>query len=533
MLNEYQKSRRTFIKTAGFALSAGAVASGSWLSSIAASLNTTALSELPQLTQGIQFGDVLSDRAIVWSRADRPGRMIVEYSLNPGFKESKVIQGPFAFENTDYTARIDLTGLPPGQDVFVRVMFQDLNNHKALSKASSGRFRTAPDRAKNIRFLWSGDTCGQGWGINPDIGGMRIYETMRLTDPDFFIHCGDSIYADCPIQESQIVHETGEVWRNIVTPEVAKVAETLDEFRGRYKYNLLDHNLRRFNAEVPTIWLWDDHEVTNNWSPSKELEGDARYTEKNIAELVSLGTIAALEYAPIRYYQANESQRIYRKLPYGPLLELFVLDMRSYRGANNYNRQEQPGADSDYFGREQLNWLKAGLKNSKAVWKVIAADMPIGLQSGDGFDQQNRPRFENLANGDGPVLGREFEIAELLAFVKQEEIANMVWFTADVHYCAAHYYDPDKAEFKNFDPFWEFVSGPLNAGSFAPHQLDNTFGPQLIFQKASPSPNLSPLAGLQFFGQVDIDDVSLVMTVALKDINGDTLFTQEIYPSIV
>jgi len=533
MLNEYQKSRRTFIKTAGFALSAGAVTSGSWLSSIAASLNTTALSELPQLTQGIQFGDVLSDRAIVWSRADRPGRMIVEYSLNPDFKESKVIQGPFAFENTDYTARIDLTGLPSGQDVFVRVMFQDLNNHKALSKASSGRFRTAPDRAKNIRFLWSGDTCGQGWGINPDIGGMRIYETMRLTDPDFFIHCGDSIYADCPIQESQIVHETGEVWRNIVTPEVSKVAETLDEFRGRYKYNLLDHNLRRFNAEVPTIWLWDDHEVTNNWSPSKDLEDDARYSEKNIADLVSLGTIAALEYAPIRYYQANENQRIYRKLPYGPLLELFVLDMRSYRGANNYNRQEQSGVDTAYLGHEQLNWLKAGLKNSKAVWKVIAADMPIGLQSGDGFDQQNRPQFENLANGDGPVLGREFEIAELLAFVKQEKIANMVWFTADVHYCAAHYYDPDKAEFKNFDPFWEFVSGPLNAGSFAPHQLDNTFGPQLIFQKASPSPNLSPLADLQFFGQVDIDDVSLVMTVALKDINGDTLFTQEIYSSIV
>jgi alkaline phosphatase D len=134
------------------------------------------------------------------------------------------------------------------------------------------------------------------------------------------------------------------------------------------------------------------------------------------------------------------------------------------------------------------------------------------------------------------VLGREFEIAELVAFVKQEKIANMVWFSADVHYCAAHYYDPDKARFKNFEPFWEFVSGPLNAGSFSPHELDDTFGPQLIFQKASPSPNLpplSPLSGLQFFGQVDIDSESLVMTVALKDIDGDTLFTQEIYPSIV
>ncbi|MGZ8946273.1 MAG: alkaline phosphatase D family protein, partial [Methylococcaceae bacterium] len=369
------------------------------------------------------------------------------------------------------------------------------------------------------------------WGINPDIGGMRIYETMRLTDPDFFIHCGDSIYADCPIQETQIVYETGEVWRNIVTPEVTKVAETLDEFRGRSKYNLMDHNLQRFNAAVPTIWLWDDHEITNNWSPSKDLNDDTRYTEKDIATLVSLGTIAALEYAPVRYYKASESQRIYRLCPYGPLLDIFVLDMRSYRGANNYNRQEQPGIDTAYLGQEQLNWLKANLKNSKAVWKVIAADMPIGLQLGDGTDKQNRAQFENFSNGDGPVLGREFEIAELLAFVKQEKIANMVWFTADVHYCAAHYYKPDKAEFKNFEPFWEFVSGPLNAGSFCSHELDNTFGPQLIFQKASPTPNLSPLSGLQFFGQVDIDGESQVMTVTLKDINGDALFTQEIYPS--
>lgn len=533
MLNEYQKSRRTFIKTAGFALSAGVVTSGSGLSSIADSLNSSAISNLPQLPHGIQFGDVLSDRAIVWSRADRPASMIVEYSLNPDFRDSELIQGSLALENSDYTARIDLTGLPSGQDVFVRVMFQDLNNHQLFSKAISGHFRTAPEHAENIRFLWSGDTCGQGWGINPDIGGMRIYETMRLTDPDFFIHCGDSIYADGPIQETQIVNETGEVWRNIVTPEVSKVAETLDEFRGRYKYNLLDHNLRRFNAEVPTVWLWDDHEITNNWSPSKDLEGDARYTEKDIANLVSFGTIAALEYAPIRYYQANENQRIYRKLPHGPLLDIFALDMRSYRGANNFNRQAESGRDTDYLGREQLNWLKAGLKNSKAIWKIIAADMPIGLQSVDGADQLNRPQFESLANGDGPVLGREFEIAELLTFVKQEKIANMVWLTADVHYCAAHYYDPEKAQFKNFEPFWEFVSGPLNAGSFGPHKLDDTFGPQLIFQKASPSPNLSPLSGLQFFGQVDIDSESHAMTVSLKDIAGETLFTQDIYPSIV
>lgn len=534
MLSEYQKSRRNFIKTAGFVLSAGIISSRIKLSSITAPLSTVATPlDLPKLTHGIQFGDVIADKAIVWGRVDRPARMIVEYSFTPDFKNSITIRGALALKNTDYTTRMDLTGLPAGQDIFVRVMFQDLRHHQTLSKASLGHFRTAPDDTKSIRFLWSGDTCGQGWGINPDVGGMRIYETMRVTKPDFFIHCGDSIYADSPIQETQIDHDTHEVWRNIVIPEVSKVAETLNEFRGRYKYNLMDHNLINFNAEVPTIWLWDDHEITNNWSPSKNLESDIRYTEKNIAKLVTLGRKAAFEYVPIRYDQSKKSQRIYRVCPYGPLLDVFVLDMRSYRAANNYNRQEQPGGDTAYLGREQLNWLKTGLQNSTAVWKVIAADMSIGLQLGDGFDKQNRPTFENIANGDGDVLGREFEIAELLGFVKQQKITNMVLFTADVHYCAAHYYDPEKAVFKDFEPFWEFVSGPLNAGSFGPHPLDNTFGPQLIFQKASPRHNLSPLAGLQFFGQVDINGDNQVMTVSLKDIDGDTLFTQEIYPSLV
>ncbi len=56
--------------------------------------------------------------------------------------------------------------------------------------------------------------------------------------------------------------EGDQAWRNIVTL-VAKVAETLDEFRGRYRYNLMDDNIRRFNAEVPQIWQWDDHEVAS------------------------------------------------------------------------------------------------------------------------------------------------------------------------------------------------------------------------------------------------------------------------------
>jgi alkaline phosphatase D len=180
-----------------------------------------------------------------------------------------------------------------------------LSNARNLSEPVEGHFRTAPPKNRAIRFLWSGDTAGQGWGINPDFGGMKIYEAMRQTKPDFFIHCGDTIYADGPIQE-KVTAENGQIWRNRVTPEVSKVAETLAEFRGRYKYNLLDGNVRRFNAEVPQIWQWDDHEVTDNWSDSKDLSGDPRYTEKDVPRLISQGARAFLEYAPLRYAGVKE-----------------------------------------------------------------------------------------------------------------------------------------------------------------------------------------------------------------------------------
>jgi alkaline phosphatase D len=119
-----------------------------------------------------------------------------------------------------------------------------------------------------------------------------------------------------------------------------------------------------------------------------------------------------------------------------------------------------------------------------------------------------------------------------LRFIKAAGIENTVWLTADVHYTAAHYYNPDKAAFQDFAPFWEFVSGPLHAGTFGPNGLDMTFGPEVKFVKAPPEgqANLPPSAGLQFFGLVEIDGDTEVMTVRLMDRDDNQLFAQELEP---
>jgi alkaline phosphatase D len=482
----------------------------------------------PQLPYGVASGDVHGGAAVVWGRCDRPGRMVVEYATTEAFRDARRVIGPAALEGGDFTAKAILTDLPLGQTIFYRARFQDLANPKVWSEPAAGRFRTPPAEKRDVLFAWSGDTAGQGYGINPDWGGMRIYETMRRHQPDFFIHSGDHIYADNPIQ-AQVKLDDGTVWKNVVTEAKSKVAETLAEFHGNYAYNLLDVNIRRFHAEVPLVDQWDDHEVHNNWFPEQLLD-DARYQVKSVALLAARAKRAFFDYLPIRP-DCADAERVYRSFTYGPSLEVFVLDERSYRGPNTLNRQPALGPESAFLGPEQLAWLKAKLRASRATWKVIASDMPIGVVVNDKVDGQ--PAYEAVANGDpGPPLGRELEFADLFRFLKAHKVRNLIWLTADIHYAAAHYYDPAKATFTEFDPFWEFVAGPLNAGTFGPDKLDATFGPQVKFTGIPPGMkgNRPPSAGHQFFGTVRLDGRSEVLTVALYNVAGAKLYSVELPP---
>lgn len=483
----------------------------------------------PAMPQGVQSGDVTADRAVVWSRTDRPSRMLVDYDTTDRFTNARSIRGPHALPVTDFTARLDLTGLPPGQTIFYRIQFEDLSNSRALSEPVVGHFRTAPSEARNIRFVWSADTCGQGFGINTDWGGLKCYETMRRLQPDFFIHSGDTIYADAPIP-SELTVENGRIWRNVVTEAKSKVAQSLDDFRGAYLYNLLDDNVRRFNADIPQVWQWDDHEVLNNWSPSTDLSKDARFSEKSVFLLAARASRAFLEYSPMRWHTPDEAERVYRRISYGPLLDVFVLDMRSYRGPNSFGRQTERDNTTAFLGQAQVGWLNRGLRESRATWKVIAADMPIGLPIADGQDESGRPRFEAVANGSGPALGRELELAQVLRTIRRDRVRNVVWLTGDVHYTAAHYYNPAKARFTDFDPFWEFVSGPVHAGgtSFGPLEPDNTFGLEMVFQRWAEVKGASPYLGMLFFGEVTIDGKTRALTVRLRDLEGVSHFTKTI-----
>ena len=137
----------------------------------------------PQIACGVQSGDVSGNSAVVWARADRPARMQVECSTVESFRTIIPAASADALPDRDFTSKLLLEGLPPGQDIFYRVRFVDFGEGGVAGEIQVGHFRTAPAEKKSISFVWSGDTAGQGWGIDPGRGGMRTYRRCWKTAP--------------------------------------------------------------------------------------------------------------------------------------------------------------------------------------------------------------------------------------------------------------------------------------------------------------------------------------------------------------
>ncbi len=264
--------------------------------------------------------------------------------------------------------RLLLEGLPAGQDIFYRIRFQDLASPTIVGEPVVGRFRTAPADRRSVCFVWSGDTAGQGWGIDETRGGMRTYATMLNNRPDFFIHNGDNIYADGPIV-AELKMPDGDVWKNIVTEDKSKPAETLAEFRGNFKYNLLDKNVRALQRRFRSG-------RSGTTTRSSTIGGRAsrcakrmlakKYVEKNALILAARASRAFHEYMPLRATQA-EPGRVYRKISYGPLLDVFMLDMRSYRGPNGEGSEETYGPAAYFLGPNKWRGSSANAELARDV----------------------------------------------------------------------------------------------------------------------------------------------------------------------
>lgn len=290
---------------------------------------------------GCAIGDVTPSSAVVWLRADSENNVLVRYGQSAAgddFHSSPAVQVTSA---SDFTVKVSLDGLKPATTYYYRAAVA------GGPEGSLGRFLTAPapEDTKTVRFAFSGDSRER---YQP----FSILDSVRLSRPDFFIHLGDTIYADRD-------------W----------VATELNEFWAKYKANRKDPPTRRLLAETSLYVTWDDHEVENDY-----------YGEHPLAKV---GQKAFFDYWPVRQ-DSEDPHRLYRSFRWGRAAELFLLDTRQYRQPN----------EGTMLGQKQKEWLLRGLSSSDAWFKFIATSVPFTAPGSDrwgGFPKEREEIVEFIA----------------------------------------------------------------------------------------------------------------------------------------
>ena len=240
-------------------------------------------------------------------------------------------------------------------------------------------------------------------------GFFNIYDRIKdRNDIDAVLHLGDYIYEGGGTS-------TGPRNDLLPTHEIIKLAD----YRQRYSSYRLDVSTRRVQQQYAMMSVWDDHETANNsWSGGAENHTPA--TEGPWSERKAAGQQAYDEWMPIRLPEAGNTNKIFRKISYGNLADIFMLDTRLY------DRSIQGGNATDsnrhIAGNEQLQWLKTEMANSTAKWKIIAQQVMVG----------NLTPFNLVVNND-QWDGYQADRKKLYDIILNNNIKNVIVLTGDIH----------------------------------------------------------------------------------------------------
>jgi alkaline phosphatase D len=422
----------------------------------------------------VAVGDVTATGAVLWVRGVRAGEVAIDLvpvgtEVN-GRRLSLGVRG-----EDDLTGKTRVTGLLSATRYRYRVT-QD-------AVSAEGEFVTAPAPTEpgRVRFLWSGDLGGGGF-CRPAQGGFTIFPTMLRYPADFFLFVGDTVYTDVPCGKPG------------TAPGADFKALTLPEYRSRTRHNREDAGFQALLRRMSVYAIWDDHEVRNDFAGSVE-------------PLMPIGRQAFLDYWPIMP-PAEEPGRLYRRVRWGKLLELFILDTRQYRTENG--KPDGPG--KTMLGAAQRRWLIDGVTSSTATWKVVVSSVTLSVPTGrperrDGWSSANALGFPQ----DGAGFATERDA--LLKTFRRRDVRNLIFIAADVHHAELIRHHPHHDW-----SFHEFIAGPLSASVGRPRPLDMALNPRSLFARG----------GVFNFGEVTVEPS--VLTVRLIDETDTVMFSHTIGP---
>ncbi|WP_313896160.1 alkaline phosphatase D family protein [Streptomyces sp. YIM 98790] len=384
---------------------------------------------------GVASGDPLPDGILLWTRVtpvpealpgsgagpDTPVRW--EVAEDEAFTAVRASGTVTATAAADHTVRADVRGLRPATTYWYRFT---AGTGSSAEVSPTGRTRTAPGDGAPVAGLRFGVvSCS-----NYEAGYFAAYRHLAARrDLDAVLHLGDYLYE----------YGTGQYpARPVRAHEPAHEILTLADYRARHAHYRSDPDLRALHAAHPVIAVWDDHETANDaWSGGAGNHDPA--TEGDWQRRRAAATRAYFEWMPVR--PAAEGT-VFRRLRFGSLAEVHLLDLRSFR-----DRQAAAGdaavddPDRTLTGRAQLDWLTAGLSASGARWQLIGTSVMISpVAFGSVPSYLLRPIAECLGLPSGGLAvnpdqwdGYTADRRRLLRHLHTSGIGNAVFLAGDVH----------------------------------------------------------------------------------------------------
>ncbi|MFB6900547.1 alkaline phosphatase D family protein [Streptomyces hydrogenans] len=419
-------TRRTVVKAAAVT----AVTAPALLGAAAPAL---ADAPAPAFPHGVASGDPLPDGVLLWTRVTPspeavPGsglgadvRVDWEVAEDRGFARVVASGATTAGAAADHTVKADVRGLRPATAYFFRFT-------AGGTVSPTGRTRTTPaadSAAPGVRF-------GVVSCANYEAGHFSAYRHLAArADLDAILHLGDYIY-----EYASGVYPKAE--DTVRTHEPRHEIVSLADYRTRHGRYKTDPDLQALHAAHPVVAIWDDHEFANDaWTGGAENHTPG--AEGEWAARVAAAKRAYFEWMPVR---ASTEGTVFRRLRFGRLADLHLLDLRSFRSA-----QAKTGSgtvddpDRTITGRAQLDWLKSGLAGSDAAWQLVGTSVMI---SPVAFGSLPAYLLEPLAGLLGlPAEGIAVNVdqwdgytddrKELLAHLSSRAIRNTVFLTGDIH----------------------------------------------------------------------------------------------------
>lgn len=364
-------------------------------------LRSSLLPELEPFYHGVASGDPTPDAVVLWTRVTPPssnfGSIEVKWKIATDTAFLNTVNGGIFVTDSsrDYTVKVDATGLQPNTWYYYEFT--------ALGKNSlTGRTKTTPSGGvEQLRFAVM--SCS-----NYQAGLFNAYQDVALrNDVDAILHLGDYIY------------EYGNSIGGHRDADPNSEIYSLADYRLRHSCHKLDSMSLRMHQQYPIIATWDDHEVANNAYET----GAENHTpdEGDYMQRKSASQEAYYEWMPLRYPEEGNHGKIFRKITFGDLADVFVLDTRHYsRDSQNVNLRND--TSHHILGVEQMQWLKDQLLNSHAQWKIIAQQVMMGQLTPFGL-------VINPDQWDGYAAERK----NLYDFIRNNNIDNVVVLTGDIH----------------------------------------------------------------------------------------------------